>query len=80
MKLKHNHLKEDLSMKLMYHRKGEYLFPNLAVQEAPVQLGKYGMLRSTFLKENRKNCTNVWAAEAVPGLGQGWTTVNKVNK
>ena len=42
-------------MELTYHRKGEYLFPNLAVQEEPVKLGKYGMLRRTFLKENRQN-------------------------
>ena len=42
-------------MELTYHRKGEYLFPNLAVQEEPVQLGKYGMLRRTYLKENKKN-------------------------
>lgn len=42
-------------MELTYHRKGEYLFPNLAVQEEPVQLGKYAMLRRTFLKENRQN-------------------------
>ena len=39
-------------MELTYHRKGEYLFPNLAVQEEPVQLGKYGMLRETFLERH----------------------------
>ena len=42
-------------MELTYHRKGEYLFPNLAVKVEPVQLGKYGMLRRTYLKENRQN-------------------------
>ena len=42
-------------MELTYHRKGEYLFPNLTVQEEPVQLGKYGMLRRTYLKENKQN-------------------------
>lgn len=42
-------------MELTYHRKGEYLFPNLAVQEEPAQLGKYGMLRRTYLKENKQN-------------------------
>ena len=42
-------------MELTYHRKGEYLFLNLAVQEEPVQLGKYGMLRRTYLKENKQN-------------------------
>ena len=42
-------------MELTYHRKGEYLFPNLTVQEEPVQRGKYGMLRRTYLKENKQN-------------------------
>lgn len=35
--------------------KGDYLFPNLAVQDEPQIIGKYGMLRRTYLKENRKN-------------------------
>lgn len=42
-------------MELTYHRKGEYLFPNLVLQEEPVTIGKYGMLRRTYLKENKKN-------------------------
>ena len=42
-------------MELTYHRKGDYLFPNLAVQDEPQIIGKYGMLRRTYLKENRKN-------------------------
>lgn len=42
-------------MELTYHRKGEYLFPNLVLQEKPVSIGKYGMLRKTYLKENKKN-------------------------
>lgn len=42
-------------MELTYHRKGDYLFPNLALTEEPVQIGKYGMLRRTYLKEHRKN-------------------------
>ena len=29
--------------------------PSLAVQEEPVQLGKYGMLRRTYLKQNKRN-------------------------
>ena len=41
-------------MELTYHRKGDYLFPNLTIQETEVQIGKYGMLRRTFLKEHRK--------------------------
>nr|WP_242837945.1 TnpV protein [[Clostridium] methoxybenzovorans] len=42
-------------MELTYHRKGDYLFPNLAVTDEPVTLGKYGMLRRTYLKENKTN-------------------------
>ena len=42
-------------MELTYHRKGEYLFPNLVLQEEPVTIGKYGMLRRTYLKENKKS-------------------------
>ena len=42
-------------MELTYHRKGDYLFPNLAVKDEPQIIGKYGMLRRTYLKENRKN-------------------------
>lgn len=41
-------------MELTYHRKGDYLFPNLAIEEPEVTIGKYGMLRRTYLKENRK--------------------------
>ena len=42
-------------MELTYHRKGDYLFPNLTVQEEMPVTGKYGMLRRTYLKENRPN-------------------------
>ncbi|WP_270601704.1 TnpV protein [Anaerostipes hominis (ex Lee et al. 2021)] len=42
-------------MELTYHRKGDYLFPNLTIENEKVTIGKYGMLRRTFLKENRKN-------------------------
>ena len=42
-------------MEVTYTRKGDYLFPNLMISEEPVQYGKYGMLRKTYLKENRKN-------------------------
>ena len=34
---------------------GRYLFPNLAVKDEPQIIGKYGMLRRTYLKENRRN-------------------------
>ena len=42
-------------MELTYYRKGDYLFPNLAVKDEPQTIGKYGMLRRTYLKENSKN-------------------------
>ena len=41
-------------MKIDYVRKGDYLFPDLALPENDYQIGKYGMLRKTYLKENRK--------------------------
>ncbi|MFQ8655502.1 MAG: TnpV protein [Mediterraneibacter gnavus] len=46
---------EEMRMELTYYRKGDYLFPNLTIENGPVNIGKYGMLRKTFLKENRKN-------------------------
>ena len=43
-------------MELTYHRKGDYLFPNLVIEtESAPQIGKYGMLRKTYLKQNRLN-------------------------
>ena len=43
-------------MKLMYHRKGDYLFPNLVIEEQPeIVIGKYGLLRKAFLKKHRPN-------------------------
>ena len=42
-------------MEMTYHRKGDYLFPNLMIEDSPVSYGKYGMLRRTYLKENKKN-------------------------
>ena len=48
-------MKEEPIMELTYHRKGDYLFPNLTVEEEEVTIGKYGMLRRTYLKEYKKN-------------------------
>lgn len=48
-------MKEEMSMELTYHRKGDYLFPNLTIQETEAQIGKYGMLRRTFLKEHKNS-------------------------
>ena len=43
-------------MELTYHRKGDYLFPNLVIEEQPeVMIGKYGLLRKAFLKKHRPN-------------------------
>ncbi|MBT9705154.1 TnpV protein [Clostridium sp. AM43-3BH] len=44
-----------MSMELTYHRKGDYLFPNLTIEETEVNIGKYGMLRRTFLKEHKNS-------------------------
>ena len=42
-------------MELTYHRKGDYLFPNLVLEpQEPVVIGKFGHLRKTFLKEHRQ--------------------------
>ena len=41
-------------MKLTYYRNGDYLLPDLAVNETDQQpLGKYGMLRLHFLQVHR---------------------------
>ena len=41
-------------MELTYHRKGDYLFPNLYIEQGETEpIGKYGMLRKTYLKEHR---------------------------
>ena len=40
-------------MKLTYTMQGDYLLPNLEVPEAP-KVGKYGMLRRSFLRSHRK--------------------------
>ena len=41
-------------MKVEYYRNGDYLFQNLVLNEDNVTIGKYGMLRRTFLKEHKK--------------------------
>ncbi len=40
-------------MELTYTPSGDYLLPDLTPPE-PMSIGKYGMLRKTFLKEQRK--------------------------
>ena len=39
-------------MELTYTQHGDYLLPDLKLPEQP-RVGKYGMLRKTFLKEHR---------------------------
>jgi hypothetical protein len=41
------------NMKLEYCRKGEYRFPNLIIVQKEIVIGKYGMLRKSFLREHR---------------------------
>ena len=37
-----------------YHQEGDYLVPNLALPEEPeYQIGKYGCMRRSYLKEHR---------------------------
>jgi hypothetical protein len=41
-------------MKLTYTRKGDYLYPNLTISSETQQpIGKYGLLRKSFLKEHK---------------------------
>ena len=43
-------------MNLTYHRKGDYLYPNLVIEnDVNEPIGKYGLLRRTYLKQNRTN-------------------------
>ena len=42
-------------MELTYYRKGDYLFPNLTIESSENPIGKYGMLRRTFLKEHKNS-------------------------
>ena len=55
LRMVNSELKEAPIMEVTYTRKGDYLFPNLTISGEPAQYGKYGMLRRTFLKENKKN-------------------------
>ena len=47
-------MKED--MKITYHKEGQFLFPDLAISnegKEPRTVGKYGLLRKTYLKNHR---------------------------
>ena len=42
-------------MELGYRQNGDYLIPEIEMDVQPTeQIGKYGMMRKAFLKENRK--------------------------
>ena len=45
-------LKGVLKMELAYRMEGDYWIPNLVAPEAPA-LGKYGMLRRSYLRQHR---------------------------
>ena len=40
-------------MELEYYRKGDYRFPNLVITRSEIVIGKYGMLRKSFLKAHK---------------------------
>ena len=41
-------------MELTYTQQGDYLLPDLVLPEEQTPIGKYGMLRRTYLKNHRK--------------------------
>lgn len=42
-------------MKIKYEKQGDYLIPNLKVNtQKKINIGKYGLLRLNYLKENNK--------------------------
>lgn len=38
---------------ITYSRSGDYLFPNLSLGEEPLIIGKYGLLRKSYLKDHK---------------------------
>ncbi len=38
---------------ITYSRSGDYLFPNLCLDEEPLIIGKYGLLRKSYLKDHK---------------------------
>jgi hypothetical protein len=48
-------MKGAVNMEITYTRQGDYLIPDLTLGEPETRpIGKYGMLRKTFLKNHRK--------------------------
>ena len=58
------------SMNIEYRRNGDYLIPNIELNQPQTPLGKYGRMRRTFLKENRPGPADGGAAETEPSPGQ----------
>ena len=48
-----------LDMELSYRQNGDYLIPDIEMDEQPTEsIGKYGMMRKTFLKAHRSGMYN----------------------
>ena len=41
-------------MDLTYTRNGDNLFPDLSIEDADLPIGKYGLLRKSYLKEHKR--------------------------
>ena len=41
-------------MDMTYTRNGDYLFPDLSLEDADLPIGKYGLLRKSYLKEHKR--------------------------
>ena len=48
-----NYLKGEIIMKMSYHQNGDYLIPNITMKGMTEDIGKYGMMRKNYLKEQR---------------------------
>ena len=47
-----------------YRQEGDYLLPNLDLPDTPQQIGKYGLLRKSYLK---KQCPGLYSAMLLNG-------------
>ena len=45
---------EEQKMEITYSQFGDYMLPNLSVSNEEYHIGKYGMLRRTFLKQHHR--------------------------
>ena len=41
-------------MNLTYSRNGDYLFPDLSLEDTDLPIGKYSLLRKSYLKEHKR--------------------------